>query len=168
MNDTRRPRSSASGDLRALLERMDDRQQAGQQEIHSAIQGLRDHLGRTDARVEGLAQDLQREVTHIDTRVGRMFESSQGDIQALRKALEEHESKAASDAAEGAAKGAVEGVTRAALPSPDEQAAALRKMLWARAGNVGVFGLLVILVLKEVPLLLRSIGGFFAWLANVK
>lgn len=162
MSDTRRPRSTATDQregLKLLLERMDHRQQDGFREVHSAIQGLRDHLGRTDARVEGLAQDIQREVGHIDSRLGRMYEANQKDIRALQDALIEHEDKTV----ESAAKGAV-----AAAISPDETAAQWRRALWGRMGAVGTFGLLAILVLKEIPLLLRSIGGFFAWLANVK
>lgn len=168
MSDTRRPRSPTASDqrhaLQQLLERMDERQAAGFREVHVSIQGLRDHLGRTDARVEGLAQDVQREVNHIDTRIGRMYETSQSDIAALRQALEEHENTTAKSAAEGAA----EGVAKITLPSPDDQAAQWRRGMWSRMGAFGTFGLVVILTLKEVPLLLRAVGGFFAWLASVK
>lgn len=172
MNDTRRPRAPTASDnhgaLKRILERMEARQEAGFEEVHSSIQGLRDHLGRTDARVELLGADLQREVTHMNDKVGRMREEAQRDVRDLRKAVEDHETRTATEAAKGAAEGAAEGVARVALPSQDEQAAQWRRGMWARMGAFGTFGLVVILTIKEIPLLLRAVGGFFTWLANVK
>lgn len=172
MSETRRPRSSASDQrdaLKSLLERMDQRQAAGFEEVHRAIGGLRDHLGRTDARVEGLTQDMQRELNHMDTRVGRMHEATQKDMADLRQALAEHEARTATDVARGAAEGAAEGVTKAtAALSPDDKAAAIRKTLYVRLGNIGVFGLLLILAIKELPLLVRSVTSFFIWFGGLK
>lgn len=169
MSDTRRPRSSSAGQhdaLRALLERMDQRQQAGFQEVHTAIQGVRDHLGRTDARVEGLAQDLQREVTHIDTRLGRMYETNQTDISALRAALEAHERETMADAAKGAAEGAAQGVAKAIVP--DDPVKAIVAKLIGRLGPIAVGVIMFSLLIDKGPGVARAISGLWQWLANIK
>lgn len=151
MSDTRRPRSAGQHDaLRALLERMDQRQQSGFQEVHTAIQGVREHLGRTDARVEGLAQDLQREVTHIDTRLGRMYETNQGDIAALRAALEQHEQDT------------IKEVVKAV--GPEE---VVKARIMGLLGRAAVPAIAIVLLIKEGPPIVRAAGGFFKWLGSL-
>lgn len=165
MSDTRRPRSNGSpqhSELRAVLERMDQRQAAEFQELHKSVQGLRDHVGRTDARIEGLAQDLQREVTHIDTRLGRMFETNQTDIKALQDALERHERTTVEAAASGAASGAV-----AAAITPEAASTLVKTKILGMLGKSAVPAIALFLLIKEGPPIVRAVGGFFGWLGSL-